>query len=55
LGNLGSEWALPEWPDETGSKFRFQNTREKAKFDFQNRKKTKIKKVPFFRDTLYII
>ena len=31
-----------------------KNTCVKVKSDFQNRNKTKITKVPFFRDTLYI-
>ena len=42
-----------EWLDETGSKFRFQNTCEKAKYNILKRSKMKIAKVPFFRDTLY--
>ena len=53
-GNSDSEWILFEWLDETGSKFWFQNTCEKVKSNFWNRNKNKIKKVPFFRDTLYI-
>ena len=52
-GNSDSEWILFEWLDETGSKFWFQNTCEKVKSNFWNRNKNKIKKVPFFRDTLY--
>ena len=52
-GNSDSEWVLFEWLDETGLKFWFQNTCEKVKSDFWNRNKNKIKKVPFFGDTLY--
>ena len=54
-GNSDSEWVLFEWLDETGLKFWFQNTCEKVKSDFWNRNKNKIKKVPFFRDTLYLV
>ena len=54
LSSLDSELIKFEWLYETGSEFWFETTCEKVKSDFQNRNKTKIKKVPFIRDTLYV-
>ena len=46
-GTLYSEWVCYRLPDETGSKFWFQNTCRKVENDFQKRNKTKITKVLF--------